>query len=185
MKKIIVLLLLVISSNCFAQKEGQHFCDGIYDGIYDGSYFPLSINKKKVIWGNTFYFEEKKAEKIIDNRTYIVYEQTWENGQKVEMLLREELGVIFQYEPDGSDETIRYNSSHKKGDSWLTADKEATYTIVSYKGKLKTPYCKYKNLMVLEGKFKDNTFLFYYLRGYGYVGATLEDRLISFATPKW
>ncbi|MFD2562153.1 hypothetical protein [Aquimarina rubra] len=183
MKNIICLIILssFIIVNGYSQKEGQSFCGG----DVTGSYFPLSVKKKKLVWGNTFYFETKKEEKVIDGKKYIKYEQAWENGQKVEMLLREELGTVFQYEPDGSDETLRYNSLHKAGDSWLTSDKEAKYTIVSYDGKLATPYCKYKKLMVLEGKFKENTFLFYYLKGYGYVGATLEDELISFATPEW
>jgi len=79
MKKSIIFLCLIISVTCFSQKEGQHFCEG--DST--GSYFPLSIKKKKIIWADTYYIEEKKGEKTIDNIRYTEYLQSWEHGKVV------------------------------------------------------------------------------------------------------
>ena len=59
------------------------------------------------------------------------------------------------------------------------------YKIITYDGKLKTPYCEYKNLLVIEAKMKSVTFNFYYLRGHGYIGATQDNKLISYISPEW
>lgn len=180
MKKLILISFLLSSILSFSQKEGQSFCDG----ENSETYFPISISKKKIIWQNTFYFEANTGTKTINGKTYTVFDQIWENKERYTLYLREENGQILQYEDCCDEETIRFDSNYKKGDTWKSADKNVTYTIESLTGTLKTPYCEYKNLLVLKSEFTNGTFTFYYLKGYGYVGATINNQLISFASPE-
>lgn len=172
--------MLLFTLTSLAQKEGQSFCDG----ELDGSYFPLLESKKIIVWGNTYYTEEKIGTKELNNKTYITYKQVWESGDIDYLYLRNENGVIYQFEEDTEDETIRLPNQFKIGDTWKTASKQASYEVISTDGNLKTPICNYSNLLVLKSIFKNGSFTFYYLKGYGYVGATVNGNLISFVTPK-
>ncbi len=180
MKKVILLFFLGITLFGYGQKEGQNFCKG----IIDGSYFPLDIQKKKIFWYNTYYFEEKLGTKDLNGKTYLEYKQTWKNGKTDLMYLREVNSTIVEFEEGLTQETTRYSPQFEEGYSWNKADQLAVYTILSYKGTLKTPYCNYDNLLVIEAKYKTVTFEFYYLKGLGYVGATENNKLISFITPE-
>lgn len=180
MKKICTLSFLLVSLLSFAQKEGQDFCDG----DKDGSYFPF-IKKKKLLWSRTYYFEESVGEKILNGKKYNTYRQTWENGTIDYLYLREEDGKILEYEECCTTETVRYDEFFEPGHSWASEDKKATYTLLSYDTELETPYCKYKHLMAVEAKYATVTYIFYYLKGYGYVGAKTKDIVISAATPEW
>lgn len=180
MKVLQLIILLFISSTMFGQNEGQSFCEG----DINESYFPISIKKKKVIWQNTFYLEIQSGEKNINGVLYSSFEQLWEGQERYTLYLREENGVIYQYEECCKDESIRYNPTFDVGYSWKTADQNVEYTIESLKGTLKTPYCNYENLLVLESKFVNGTFKFYYLKGFGYVGTTIDNELISFVSPE-
>jgi len=62
----------------------------------------------------------------------------------------------------------------------MTADGVTKYMITSYKGDLKTPYCSYKDLMVIEAYLQDGLYQFYYKKGHGYVGATKDGELLSY-----
>ncbi|MBW1299012.1 hypothetical protein [Aquimarina litoralis] len=180
MKKIIVSLLLIISFTATAQfKEGQNFCDE----SKDKSYFPLALNEKKIFWADTYYTEIKKGTKEIDGKVYIEFHQKWKNNTVVKLYLREENGIVYQYEECCEQETIRYDPNFLKGYTWNTADGLGEYQILSYKGKLKTPFCKYGNLMVIQANLKSGKYKFYYRRGHGYVGATFENEVISCVTP--
>lgn len=181
MKRTVLLLVaLLFAELTSAQAEGQNFCDG----IESGSYFSLNIRKKKIIWGNTFYTESKKGDKIINGLKYVHFNQTWENGSKSELYLREVDGTIFQYDECCEEETIRFSENFELNHSWKTADGKVTYTIVDTNSRLDTPVCNYQNLMVIKADFPSQSFLFYYLKGYGYVGAKAEGNLISFSTPR-
>jgi len=37
--------------------------------------------------------------------------------------------------------------------------------------------------MVIQADLKNGTFKFYYLKGHGYIGATINDKIISCVTP--
>ena len=180
MKKLSIILCLLISTYSFSQKEGQLFCEG--DAT--ASYFPLSIHKKKIIWQNTFYIESKTNEKIINDKTYIGFNQLWEGKERYVLYLREEDGKILQYEACCDKETIRYDEAFNAGQKWKTADNKTEYMIETLSGTLQTPYCKYTNLLVLKSSFSNGTFKFYYIKGYGYVGATLANELISYVSPE-
>ncbi|WP_299123430.1 hypothetical protein [uncultured Winogradskyella sp.] len=180
MKYYCLYVICFLSLTCIAQKEGQSFCGG--DNTE--AYFPLLESKKIIVWGNTYYTEKKTGIKELNDKTYIEYTQTWESGDIAYLYLRKENGIIYQYEENTEDETIRLPHNFDIGDSWKTASKEGSYEIISKEGKLKTPICNYSNLLVLKSIFKNGNFTFYYLKGYGYVAATVNDNLISFVTPK-
>lgn len=180
MKKAILLFFLGITLFGYGQKEGQNFCKG----IVGGSYFPLDIKKKKIFWYDTYYFEEQIGTKERNGKTYLEYKQTWENGKADLMYLREINAKVLEFEEGLTQETTRYSPQFEEGYSWSKADKSVVYTILSYEGKLKTPYCNYDNLLVIEAKYKTVMFEFYYLRGLGYVGATENKTLVSYITPE-
>lgn len=182
MKLILTFLTLIISYPLFSQSEGQSFCDE----FESENYFPLDIEKKKVVWYSTHYFEEIAGTKIINNKEYIEFLQFWGNGGVDTLFLREENGSINQYEEDYAIETLRYDSKLKKGKRWKSSSEGVTYIIKSFKGKLKTPYCDYENLLIIKAKFTSTTYNFYYKKGYGYVGATnKKNNLISYVSPDW
>lgn len=180
MKNILCALLLLSAFSAFPQKEGQNFCDG----EKDGSYFPF-ITKKKLLWADTFYFEEYKGETVLNDKKYNTYLQTWNNGNTATIYLREEDGKILQYEKCCSTETIRYDEFFEPGHTWKDADKKITYKLLSYNTSLKTPYCQYDHLMAIQAEYPEVTFVYYYQKGYGYVGATLKNKIMSCATPDW
>lgn len=181
MRYFLLLTFFALNLNLFPQGEGQNFCDD----FAGEDYFPLNIQKKKIIWGRTYYFEEKGDSVVVDGKDYIEFYQQWEKGKLDTLYLREENGVVFQYVDSCEFETIRLDHSFKKGTTWQAGDEKASYKIKSFKGKLKTPYCSYKDLLVIEAEFSTGIFLFYYKKGYGYIGATVDGKLISFVTPDW
>ena len=182
MKLTITFLTLIFCLPLYSQTDGQSFCSE----FKNEDYFPLTIEKKKILWLDSYYFEEIVGTKKIKDKEYIEYAQIWKDGNTESLLLREENGVIYQFEKCCDSETIRFDSKYRKGKSWQSADKKSKYTIESFKGKLKTPYCDYKDLLVIKGEFTNVTYKFYYKKGYGYIGTTDdENNLISCVSPEW
>lgn len=180
MKQFMIMLLSVMSMSAFAQSEGQSFCDG------DSSapHFTFHTGKKYVIWQDTYYIEQQIGSKTLNGKAYMAYEQTWESGSVFQLYLREDDGIIYQFEDCCEDDTVRLPSKIKNGTTWKTANKLGTYEVISQTGTLKTPRCDYKNLLVLKSTLKNGTFSFYYQKGYGYIGCTVNGELISYVTPR-
>ncbi len=182
MKQLLSLLLIFFCFAASAQKEGEIFCDV----FVSDSFFPLDYKKKKIIWGNTHYFEEISGQGMFDGVQYIAFTQVWETGMENTLFLREENGITYQYYENTGEEIIRLDTNLKKGQSWEAKAIGTTYTVLSTKGKLKTPFCTYKKLIVLKTEYRDATYIWYYKKGQGYVGATdTKKNLISYLTPKW
>ncbi len=146
------------------------------------SYFPLTIKEKKIRWFNTQYIERNIGEKKFNNKTYQIFEQEWKNGQKDLLYLREENGVIYQYQKEeDTHEYVRFDHSFKKKATWGPSINRKLNKILSFNGTLVTPYGKFTDLMVIEANFDNGTFKFYYQKGIGYIGATTKkDGLISY-----
>ena len=178
MKNLILFTLLLFYFSTFAQKSGQVFCEG--DSTE--SYFALLSAHKIIYWYDTYYIEKKEGLKTINGKEYIGYSQTWEKGFVATLYLRQENGITYQYEECCNEETLRFDDNFKVGDKWKTADKLVEYEILESRVVLKTPVCEYKNLVKLKYTTKDTYFEFYYLKGFGYVGASVNDNLISFAS---
>jgi len=181
MKYKITFFLFIVYFLSYSQlKEGQTFCDE----MEGEDYFSIKINKKIILWSNTYYIETIEGKKTINGKVYNKYKQSWYKSDTYTLFLREDKGVIYQYEECCDAETIRYDKTFKKGFIWKTADDKGEYKIISYNGKLKTPYCEYSNLLVIEAKLDFGNYKFYYLRGFGYIGATKEGEIISCLAPK-
>ena len=180
MSKYILFISILFCLKGFAQKEGQIFCEG----DEDEPFFMLWQGKKVILWQNTHYVENFKGFKKIKDKTCLEYEQVWENGSTNTLLLRESKGIVYQYETCCEEETIRMPKNPKPGMTWKTADGLASYEIVSVDKELKTNVCNYKGLLELKLILPDVTFHFYYLKGYGYVGATVFNELISEVVPR-
>lgn len=182
MKKTLLLILIFYSYTSYSQLyEGQKFCEE----SKDFSYFPLEITKKKILWYNGFYFETKNKTKVLNGKTYFEFKQEWNNSESFLLYLREENKIIYQYDPCCENETIRYDPGFKIGHHWKSVNEENEYLIISFNGTLKTPFCEYENLLVIEAKMSYGMFNFYYLKGHGYVGATKDNKLVSCVTPEW
>ena len=177
MRKFILIALLVSISKSYAQLEGQSFCEG----VSTGSYFPLTIGSKKITWYNTSYLEKMKETKILHNRVYTVFEQVWENGASDLLYLREEKGKVYQWDEEKKQEFVRLEQVQLNF-KWKVNEKE--YKIVDTQGELITPFCFYKGLLVIETQWDKRTYRFYYLKGFGYVGATWDGKLISYVKPE-
>ncbi len=181
MKTFILALTILSVGITYAQKEGQDFCKG----SPDGTYFPLSVQKKKLLWGDTFYFETFEKDTIINGTKYSKFRQVWKNGDNDVVLFREKAGAIIQYFPENNKEILRMDPSFKPGDTWKNELQNCTFTLIGYNEKLKTPYCKYEGLLAIQAEYPMVTYIFYYLKGYGYVGATKDGKTISAASPEW
>ena len=178
MQKTLIIFSVLICSFSFSQTINESFCN---ENI-NSSYFPLTNNFKKVIWRDTFYFERNNRIKEINGKTYTEFEQESESSGTALRYLREENGIVYEYEKCCENETVRYDAKFEVGHIWKKANKKEEFKIITYKGHLKTPFCSYKNLLVIEGELSSKKFKFYYLRGYGYVGATEGKKLISYVT---
>ncbi|TDO83115.1 hypothetical protein EV143_102379 [Flavobacterium chryseum] len=183
MNKTLLIFLLLVSFNSYSQiGEGQKFCEE----SKIGNYFPVSSFNfnKKILWYKTYYKEIKKDPETINGKVYTVFEQKWEDKKISLLYLREENGIVYQYDQDLKQETVRYNIAFKEGDKWKSADGKDEYKIISYNGELQTRYCIYKNLLVIEAKMSYGNFKFYYFKGHGYIGATKDGHLVSFVSPE-
>ena len=177
MQKTFVLIFIFFGSFSFSQTN-QNFCKE----DKNGSFFPFTNDFKKVIWRDTYYLEKKNNSKELNGKMYIEFEQESEKSGITLRYLREENGVVYEYEKCCNIETLRYDSKFVEGQTWKKGDNKSEFRIITYKGKLKTPYCNYENLLVIEGELSSKKFKFYYLKGFGYVGANQEDKLVSYVT---
>lgn len=144
----------------------------------------METNTKIIFWAETYYIETEKERKVINGKTYIAFEQKWQGNPSIDTIyLRTEKGVVYQYEECCEKETVRYDSYFKEGHSWKTADDQTSYKILSYNGTLKTPFCNYTDLMVIEANLKVGKFKFYYHKGHGYIGATVDGQIMSCLSP--
>lgn len=179
-----IYLLLLLNSIYFSEaqiKEGQDFCSE----INNESYFPLSIDKKKILWYNTFYTETKGNNIEIKGKKYTEFKQEWEDKSTSIIYLREENGVVIEYDKSTEKETIRFDPNFEIKYQWISNNFYKNYKILSYNGELKTPFCKYTNLLVIEASTTDSVYQFYYFKGHGYIGATKNGKIISCVTPIW
>jgi hypothetical protein len=177
MQKTFLLIFIFFGTFSFSQTN-LNFCEE----DKNGSYFPLTNNLKKVIWRDTYYIEKKNDSKELNEKIYTEFGQESEYSGTALRYLREENGVVYEYEKCCNVETVRYDSKFIEGQTWKKGDNKSEFRIITYNGKLKTPHCIYENLLIIEGELSSKKFKFYYLKGFGYVGATEEDKLISYVT---
>ncbi len=181
MKNLIFSVFSLTVASVYAQKEGQDFCKG----STGGSYFPLDIKKKKLLWSDTYYFETFEKDTLVNGTTYFKFKQVWKNGDADILLLTNKGSSIVQYNPENKKEIVRWDDSFKPGHTWKNELQGATFTVIGYNEKLETPFCSYEGLLAIKGEYPKVSYVFYYLRGYGYVAATKDGAIISAASPEW
>jgi hypothetical protein len=181
MKKLVLWFIVLAAGSVYAQKEGQDFCKG----DVTGAYFPLDVKKKKLFWGDTFYFETFDKDTVVDGNKYLKFIQVWENGDSDVLLFREKKGAVVQYYPGKNKEMVRFDPLFKEGHVWKNPVQDATYTIVGYNEKITTPFCRYEGLLAIKAAYPKVTYVFYYLKGYGYVAAERDGKIISAVSPDW
>ena len=172
---------LIMFKVAYSQKEGQDFCKG----DTEGSYFPLQIKKKKLLWSDTYYFETFEKDTVVNRNNYLKFKQVWKNGDTDVLLLRERRGTVMQYYPESKKEVIRFDPSFRPGHIWKNETQDATYKIIGYNEKFETPFCKYEGLLAIRAEYPTVTYVFYYLKGYGYIAAARDGKIISAASPNW
>ncbi|AWH86695.1 hypothetical protein HYN59_16980 [Flavobacterium album] len=180
MKGFILTLTILCFGITYAQKEGQDFCKG----LSNGAYFPLDIKNKKLLWSDTFYFETFEKDTVIGGNKYLKFKQVWEKGNNDVLFFREKTGVVFQYFPENNKEIVRIDPSFKPGDTWKNELQDCVFTLIGYDEKLETPYCQYNGLLAIKAVYPKVTYVFYYQKGYGYVGATKNGKTLSAASPE-
>ncbi|MCF4100051.1 hypothetical protein L1I30_00085 [Gillisia sp. M10.2A] len=162
------------------QIEAQSICTD----ITSGQYFPLNIKKKKIIWNDTYYFETLIDTVEIQNKIYTEFIKEWENGNTETIFIRYEDGMVRKFEKCCEYDTTILPVEIEEGAVWLNADYKLKHEILSLAGTLKTPFCNYKNLLVVEVLTRDfKGYNYYYKKGYGYVGATKNGKLVSYLSP--
>lgn len=178
---VIYVSCLCLTLGAFAQKTGQNFCEG----DLNGTYFPLDIDKKEIVWGRLTYTETKIGTQIFNNKTYQVYQQKWSEGTIDTLyLIEEEEGRIYQYDEILNTTILRLDPSLKKGSKWKPMTGFSKMKVISYDATLNTPFCQYTDLLAIKATYKSGgTYTFYYLKGYGYVGASTKKGVLSYVTP--
>lgn len=183
--QLLLVITLFVFTNLFSQiKEKVIVTDADFDKeIKKNTYYPLVPREKKVAWKNTFYIENVKGTKTFNNKEYTLCKQKWESGRTKKIYLREENGVVFEYEDCCGDESIVLDAHFNKGKTWESADKKIKYKLITFFGKLKTPYGEYENLLVIRKIHARKIYEYYYKKGYGYIGATKQGTLFSYVIP--
>ena len=179
MQKTFILFFIFLNSVIYSQKSELN---NICKSNDEKSFFSLENDFKKVVWRETFYVERRKEVKNINGKNYLEIVQESENDGTVSRYFREENGTIYELDKSSKKELVRFDTKFEKGYSWKTGNGKDEYTILSFNGELETPFCIYKNLLVIDAKMNFGHFTFYYSRGLGYVGATENGKVISYIT---
>lgn len=172
MRRTIFLLLAILPILTSGQSE---FCNK----SFGDSYFPLEIGfEKHITWGNAFYVEKVSEKKEIDGIEYFKYEQDFRNGTIYDLLLRNQNDTIFMYNEVKKKDQILLIAKPQKGIKWETGK------IAEIDGSFETPYCNYKNLIVVENKYSNSTKeKRYYKKGLGLVAITSKKGIKGICLP--
>ena len=162
---IIFLPFLALSQSNFCEKS------------FGDSYFPLKLNlEKNISWYKSIYNESISGKTEIKGKEYFVYKQDFGNGNAPELKLRKSNDTIFSYYNEK--ESIFLIITPKVGISWKSAK------IISTTGEFETPYCFYKNLLVVEHKYNnEEKGERYYKKGLGLVGIKKGNKIIGVCLP--
>jgi len=180
---VLTIIALMGIVNLFSQEKVIVKESDFDKEIKKNTYFPLATSEKKIAWKNTYYFEKIDGFKTINGKEYTIRTEKWESGRVKTSYLREEEGIVYLYEVCCNIETIVVDKKYIRGKSWEKANKKVKYKVMTLAGRLKTPYNKYNNLLVISEKHLRNTYKLYYKKGFGYVGATRKGILISHVIP--
>ena len=156
------------------------------------SYFPLSDStglKQTFIMGDksfTEYYLIDKQQKGEYQYSVRVRQYSW--GEADSSLFREGEKYYYSRDKETHLETIEMPKDPIVNESWLESDSSWRYEVKSINATLKTPTCKYENLIMIEaeqltGRDKNNKYpkyYNYYARGKGYIASVVNGKLLSY-----
>lgn len=170
MKKIFIYTIIFLPFFTFSQ---SNFCEK----NFGNTYFPLDLKfEKNISWGNSMYKESISDKIEIKGKEYFIYKQDFGNGNSPELKLRKSNDTVFSYYKEK--ESIFLITRPKIGIKWKDAE------IISTSGEFASPYCNYKNLLVVEHKYNNGEkWKRYYKKGLGLVGIKKGKKIIGVCLP--
>ena len=143
------------------------------------SYFPLEIGfEKHLTWGTATYVEKVSGTTEKDGIVYYNYEQDFGGGTSYDLLLRKQNDTVFMYNEEQKGDVILLIERPIKGVKWDSSK------VIDTDGFFESPFCDYKNLLVIENKYpngdKEKRF---YKKGLGLVAVTTEKGIKGMCVP--
>ena len=172
MKKTIIFILAILPFLGFGQSD---FCDK----TFGDSYFPLKIGfEKHLTWGTATYVEKVTDTTIKNGIKYYNYEQDFGGGTSYDLLLRKQNDTVYMYNEEQKKDVILLIERPVKGVTWKSGK------VVDTNGFFESPFCDYKNLLVIENKYpngiKEKRF---YKKGLGLVAVTTKKGIKGMCVP--
>ena len=172
MKKEIIFILIFLPFLGFGQS-------GFCDKSFGDSYYPLEIGFQKTLtWGNATYIEKVTGTTTKNGIVYYNYEQDFGGGTSYDLLLRKQNDTVFMYNEEQKKDVILLIERPIKGTKWQSGK------IINTDGFFESPFCNYKNLLVIENKYpngeKEKRF---YKKGLGLVAVTTKEGIKGMCVP--
>ncbi len=172
MKKITILVLAILPILTFGQ---SNFCDK----SFGESYYPLKIGfEKNLTWGTAKYVEKVTGTTEKNGIEYFNYEQDFGGGTSYDLLLRKKNDTVFMYNEKQKKDVILLIERPIKGTKWESGK------VVDTDGFFESPFCDYKNLLVIENKYPNgNKEKRFYKKGLGLVAVTTKKGIKGMCVP--
>lgn len=172
MKRTIFLLLAILPFLTYGQSE---FCEK----SFGESYYPLKIGfEKHLTWGTATYIEKVTGTTEKDGIEYFNYEQDFGGGTSYDLLLRKQNDTVFMYNEKQKKDVILLIERPIIGTKWESGK------VVEIDGFFESPFCNYKNLLVIENKYPDGSKeKRFYKKGLGLVAVTTKKGIKGICLP--
>jgi hypothetical protein len=172
MKKIALCILTLVPILTSGQSD---FCEK----YFEDSYYPLQIGfEKHLTWGAATYVEKVTGTTMKNGVEYYNYEQDFGGGTSYDLLLRKQNDTVFMYNKEQKKDVILLIERPVKGVKWESGK------VIDTDGFFESPYCDYKNLLVIENKYPDGTKeKRFYKKGLGLVAVTTKEGIKGMCVP--
>lgn len=172
MKKHTLFTLMLFPILIFGQSD---FCEK----NFGESYYPLEIGfEKHLTWGTATYIEKVTGITTKDGIEYYNYEQDFGGGTSYDLLLRKQNDTVFMYNEELKKDVILLIERPVIGIKWDSGK------VIDTNGFFESPFCDYKNLLVIENKYPDgNKEKRFYKKGLGLVAVTTNKGIKGMFVP--
>lgn len=172
MKKTTIFIFIILPLLVFGQSD---FCEK----NFGESYYPLKVGfKKNLIWGTATYVEKVTGKTTQNGVEYYNYEQDFGGGTSYDLLLRKQNDTIFMYNEKEKKDIILLIERPVKGTKWKSGK------VIDTDGEFKSPFCNYKNLLVIQKKYPNgNKEKRFYKKGLGLVAVTTKKGIKGMCVP--
>jgi hypothetical protein len=172
MKKTTIFILVILPIFGFAQSD---FCEK----TFGESYYPLKIGfEKHLTWGTATYIEKVTGTTEKDGIEYFNYEQDFGGGTSYDLLLRKQNDTVYMYNEKQKKDVILLIERPVEGTKWKSGK------VIDTNGFFESPFCDYKNLLVIENKYPDgDKEKRFYKKGLGLVAVTTNKGIKGMCVP--